>query len=163
MRHDHSGRGGAASATGWQLRRPDTRALLLAALLDGPAHGYALMRRLEEYAAGRWRPSPGSVYPLLQQLDDEALIRLSDRADDDGRKVYALTSAGRSKADRALLAALSASDVDTTDRAQLRGEIKALHLATKQIGIAGESGHIEQATAIVREARRALYRLLAEQ
>src|SRR3979411_3260407 len=46
---------------GGRVPKGNVRGLLLAALLDGPAHGYELMRRLEGQASGRWRPSPGSV------------------------------------------------------------------------------------------------------
>jgi DNA-binding PadR family transcriptional regulator len=50
------------------MRRGDIRRAILSALQDGPAHGYAVMRRLEEMSGGLWRPSPGSVYPHLQML-----------------------------------------------------------------------------------------------
>jgi DNA-binding PadR family transcriptional regulator len=81
------------------------RGLLLAALLDGPAHGYELMRRLEGQAGGRWRPSPGSVYPLLQLLEDEGLVR---GRDSEGRKVFELTERGRAQADAGQLRDLTA-------------------------------------------------------
>ncbi len=61
----HGHRGGGRVPEG------NVRGPLLAALLQGPAHGCELMRRLEEQAGGRWRPSPGSVYPLLQLPEDE--------------------------------------------------------------------------------------------
>jgi DNA-binding PadR family transcriptional regulator len=138
------------------------RGLLLAALLDGPAHGYELMRRLEECSGGQWRPSPGSVYPLLQQLEDQALVRLQRPDGADGRKVYALTAAGRREADPGALARLTAGDPVGGERQQLHAEVKALHLAAKQIGIAGEPAQAERAAAVVRAARQALYQLLAE-
>src|SRR3954454_14527614 len=79
------GRGGPYGPRGeGRIRRGDVRGLLLAGLLDGPAHGYELMGRLEEQSGGRWRPSPGSVYPQLQQLQDEGLVRAVDH---DGRKI----------------------------------------------------------------------------
>jgi DNA-binding PadR family transcriptional regulator len=53
------------------------------------------MRRLEEQAGGRWRPSPGSVYPLMQLLEDESLVQSTEY---EGRKVYELTPAGREQA-----------------------------------------------------------------
>src|SRR5580692_2384370 len=81
---------------GGRVPKGNVRGLLLAALLDGPAHGYELMGRLEGQAGGRWRPSPGSVYPLLQVLEDEGLVRGRDSG---GRKVYELTEQGRTLAD----------------------------------------------------------------
>ena len=61
---------------GGRVPKGNVRGLLLAALLDGPAHGYELMRRLEGQASGRWRPSPGSVYPLLQLLEPSLRVMI---------------------------------------------------------------------------------------
>jgi len=70
----------------------ELRLALLSLLADGPKHGYQLMKELEERSGGLYRGSAGSVYPTLQQLEDELLIA-SDRQD--GRRVYSLTPAGR--------------------------------------------------------------------
>jgi DNA-binding PadR family transcriptional regulator len=137
------------------------RGLLLAALLQGAAHGYELMRRLEEQSGGRWRPSPGSVYPLLQLLEDEGLARGHD---EDGRKVYELTATGRDQADRDGLRDLAAADPAAPSRHQeLHAAVKQLHMAARQVAKAGEPAQLEQAVAIVQSARQALYRLLADQ
>ena len=64
----HRGRGPRA-------RRGDVRAALLALLAEEPRNGYQLMQEIERRSDGAWRPSPGSVYPALQQLEDEGLIR----------------------------------------------------------------------------------------
>ncbi len=158
-RGDHGGRGRGRSWDG-RLRRGDMRGLLLAGLLAGPAHGYELMRRLEDQAGGRWRPSPGSVYPLLQQLEDEGLVRSQDR---EGRKEYELTDAGRGQADPQRLDDLTAGDsTEAGQYQQLHTEVRQLHLAVRQIGMSGDPAHLEQAAAIVRGARQALYRILAE-
>ena len=77
---------------GGRMRRGDVRIFLMAALLTGPAHGYELMQRIEEQTEGRWKPSPGSVYPSLQLLEEEGLVRSSEET---GRKVYELTTEGR--------------------------------------------------------------------
>src|ERR1700742_3583670 len=82
---------------GHRLRRGDIRAVLLTALLDGPAHGYEIIRRLEERSGGLWRPSAGSVYPTLQQLEEEG--KLTSETDSTpqggGKRVYTLTDEGR--------------------------------------------------------------------
>ena len=52
------------------MRRGDIRTAVLVALREGPANGYEVMRRLEEMSGGLWRPSPGSVYPHLQMLEE---------------------------------------------------------------------------------------------
>jgi DNA-binding PadR family transcriptional regulator len=141
--------------------RRNIRGLLLAALLAGPAHGYELMRRLEEHSGGRWRPSPGSVYPLLQMFEDEGLARSHD---DEGRKTYALTAEGRARADEHDLHELTGQDDEAMQQHRLlHAEIKQLHLAARQVGMAGSSAQVERAADVVRGARQALYRLLADQ
>lgn len=69
----------------------EVRLALLSLLKDGPRHGYELMGELEERSGGAYRPSAGTVYPTLQQLEDEGLARSESR---DGRKVYRLTGEG---------------------------------------------------------------------
>jgi DNA-binding PadR family transcriptional regulator len=118
------------------------------------------MRRLEEQAGGRWRPSPGSVYPLLQLLEDEGLIFGTD---EDGRKVYELTQDGRSQADDSRLRDLAGGPDAEGAHLDLRAEVQRLHSAARQVGMAGEATQVEQAVAIVRNARQALYRLLADE
>jgi DNA-binding PadR family transcriptional regulator len=155
-RHNHRSDG----RSGGRVRRGDVRGLLLAALLEGDAHGYELMRRLEEQAGGQWRPSPGSVYPLLQLLEDEGLVR---GRDEDGRKVYELTDEGRAQADQGRLSDLAAGVSSAGRHQELRAEVQRLHSAARQVGTAGSSAQVEQAVTIVRDARQSLYRLLAEQ
>jgi len=149
--YDHHERRGGRG----RMRRGDLRVLLLAGLLDGPAHGYELMKRLEETTGGRWRPSPGSIYPMLQLLEDEELVRARD---DDGRRVYELTELGTEQADRSKLDELTQG----AGGSDLRNEVRLMHLAAKQVGIAGTPEQAEQAATIVREARQALYRLLTD-
>ena len=73
--------------------RGDVRAAILALLAEQPMHGYQIMRELGERSGGVWRPSPGSIYPTLQQLEDEELVR--PETGDAGRRVFALTEAGQ--------------------------------------------------------------------
>ncbi len=74
------------------FRQGEVRLALLSLLEDEPAHGYELMKRLEERSGGMYRASAGTVYPVLQQLEDEGLVQI---ADEDGKKVYHLTEGGR--------------------------------------------------------------------
>jgi DNA-binding PadR family transcriptional regulator len=154
----HHGHHGALE--GGRVRRGEVRDLLLAALLDGPAHGYELMSRLEERSLGRWRPSPGSVYPLLQLFEDEALVEAREV---NGRKVFELTELGRAQADRRRLRQLTADPALGLQHLQLRAEVQQLHAAARQVASAGTAEQVGQAVTIVRGARQALYRLLAEQ
>src|SRR5215208_2063448 len=77
---------------GPRARRGDVRAALLVLLGEEPRNGYGLMQEIEQRSDGIWRPSPGSVYPALQQLEDEGLVRVRE---EEGRKLYELTDAGR--------------------------------------------------------------------
>src|SRR5918997_3263983 len=67
------GFGGAGG--GRKARRGDVRAAILVLLDEEPRNGYQLMQEIEERSDGAWRPSPGSIYPALQQLEDEGLVR----------------------------------------------------------------------------------------
>ena len=80
---------------GPMVRRGDVRAAILALLAEEPMHGYQIIGQLRERSGGMWRPSAGSVYPTLQQLEDEGLVKAEEH---DGRKVYALTEDGQKAA-----------------------------------------------------------------
>lgn len=144
---------------GGRVRRGEVRDLLLAALVEGPAHGYELMRRLEERSGGRWRPSPGSVYPLLQLFADQGLVAVRDMA---GRKVFELTDAGRAQADQRRLRDLAAGYPDSP-HARLRAELDQLRAAARQVAAFADPTTVGQAVEIVHDARQAIYRLLAGQ
>ena len=66
--------------------------VILKLLRDKPMHGYEVMKELEEHTRGCYKPSPGTVYPTLQWLEDEGLVRSEEV---EGKKVYAITDAGR--------------------------------------------------------------------
>ena len=74
---------------GPRVRRGDVRAAALALLAEEPRNGYQLIQEIAERSGGVWQPSPGSVYPALQQLEDEGLIQAE--TPEGGRKRYALT------------------------------------------------------------------------
>ena len=75
-----------------RARRGAIKGSVVRLLAERPMHGYELIGEFEERTGGRWRPSPGSVYPILAQLEDEGLVRSFD---DEGRKRFELTDAGR--------------------------------------------------------------------
>ena len=95
-RRRHRGGFGPEYAFGRRAGRGDIRAAILALLAEQPMHGYQIIQELAERTGGVWRPSPGSVYPTLQQLEDEELVR--EAASDSGKRVYELTDAGREQA-----------------------------------------------------------------
>jgi DNA-binding PadR family transcriptional regulator len=74
----------------------ELRLALLALLAEEPCHGYELMTRLEERLGGSYQASAGAIYPTLQQLEDESLVRIEVA---DGKKKYHPTAAGRRELD----------------------------------------------------------------
>jgi DNA-binding PadR family transcriptional regulator len=142
------------------MRRGRVPDLLLAALLDGPSHGYELMDRLERFSGGTWRPSPGSVYPLLQMFQDKGLV---ESQEEQGRKVFGLTEAGRQEAEQRRAGAVEAAIPVDRHHSELRTEMEQLRSASRQVSSVATSEQLTQAVAIVKGARQALYRLLAEQ
>src|SRR6476661_7621334 len=65
------GPGGGPRGRGRKARRGDIRTAALLLLAEEPRNGYQIMQEVEERSGGAWRPSPGSVYPALSQLEDE--------------------------------------------------------------------------------------------
>ncbi len=134
--------------------------LILAALLDGPAHGYELMDRLEQSSGGSWRPSPGSIYPLLQMFQDRGLV---ESEESEGRRVFSLTDAGREQASQRRVDAVEADLPADSQHSQFRTEMQNLQGAGRHVAGAATPEQMEKAIAIVRGARQALYRLMAEE
>jgi DNA-binding PadR family transcriptional regulator len=132
-------------------------------LAEGARNGYQLMQEIEQRSGGVWRPSAGSIYPALSQLEDEGLVRAEER---DGRRTFVLTDAGRAHVEerRADLGApweeISGAVDDAV--ADLFGEIKRVAIAAAQIGHMGNSRQVSEARRLLAEVRQGLYRLLAE-
>ena len=143
---------------GRRMPRGAIRTAILVALRDEPAHGYEVMRRLEELSGGLWRPSPGSVYPHLQMLEDEGLVQ---SADVEGSRTYALTDAGRAEAEKASLP-WQADDQTDDEVRTLRLGMGQLMSAAKQLAGDGEKSQIERGIAVIQKARKELYQILAE-
>jgi len=143
-------------------RRGDVRIALLLLIAEEPQNGYQLMQGIETRSGGRWRPSPGSVYPALAQLEDEGLIRAAER---DGSKVFEITDAGRATlGERGEKSAPWEFDEDPAFEAaaDLRSLIAQIAMAAMQVSRAGTEDQIERAGATLAETRRALYRILAD-
>jgi DNA-binding PadR family transcriptional regulator len=152
------GRGGP------RARRGDVRSALLFLLDEEPRNGYQLMQAIEERSNGVWRPSPGSVYPALQQLEDEDLVRGEER---DGRRAFALTDAGRAHVSehRADIETLweelrGAVPEGLTDVRSLVAQVAAAAMHATR---AGDDAQAEQVRDVLVEARRSIYRILAEE
>jgi DNA-binding PadR family transcriptional regulator len=160
----HAGRGGPFGGGPFggrgRRRRGDVRTALLMLLAEEPRNGYQLMQEIEERSGGNWRPSPGSVYPVLSQLEDEQLIHAVDR---DGTKLFEITDAGRAQlADRDDPTPPWESEEDLAHVGDLKSQIKTLNVAAAQLMHVGDEGQIQKAVETLADARRSLYRILAE-
>lgn len=143
-------------------RRGDVRMALLLLLAEEPRNGYQLMQVIEERSDGSWRPSPGSVYPILSQLEDEGLVRAAER---DGGKVFELTDAGREQVAEAKDTTPPweiADDDGLTVRRDMRRLVGEVAQAAMLVNHAGDDQQIEQALEALRNARRTLYRIMAD-
>jgi DNA-binding PadR family transcriptional regulator len=155
-RHGPRGRGRKA-------RRGDIRTAALLLLAEEPRNGYQIMQEVEERSGGVWRPSPGSVYPALAQLEDEGLVQTDQL---DGRKAFALTDAGRAEveardADRPAPWEQMSGDVSGEMR-QLAGLMREVAYAFSQVMRTGSDTQIAKAREVLADTRRALYRILAD-
>jgi DNA-binding PadR family transcriptional regulator len=162
----HGGPGpwpGEMRMRGPRARRGDVRAAALALLAEGPMNGYQIIQEIGERSDGVWRPSPGSVYPALQQLEDEGLIRAG--ADDSGRRAYQLTDEGRSyvAAHPDEVRAPWDDVVGATGGAaiDMRNLLRQVGMAGYQVLSAGTDAQVRQARKILTDTRRSLYRILA--
>jgi DNA-binding PadR family transcriptional regulator len=148
---------------GPRARRGDVRAAALILLAEEPRNGYQLMQEIEQRSGGVWRPSPGSVYPALSQLEDEGLVRVEER---DGRRTYVLTDDGRAYVDErrdGLVAPWEEmSESVDDDVASLFDELRQVGMAAAQISHIGTQKQIADARAALAGVRRALYTLLAQ-
>ena len=146
-----------------RAKRGNVRAAALALLAEEPMNGYQIIQQISERSGGLWQPSPGSVYPALAQLEDEGLIALQDAAG--GRRAYGLTEAGRTYAAEhaeELSAPWSALAGAASAAYDMRKLVHQVHLAATQVISAGTDEQVSQAGKVLTQARRALYRILAE-
>jgi len=152
---------GGPGRRGRRARRGDIRTAALLLLAEEPRNGYQIMQEVQERSGGMWNPSPGSVYPALQQLEDEGLVRIEDS---DGRKLYALTDAGREVVqdrpdDRP--APWEHQDVGGEAHELVRLMREAAG-AFVQVLKTGSPAQMERAREVLTRTRRDLYRILAD-
>jgi DNA-binding PadR family transcriptional regulator len=155
---------------GPRARRGDVRAAILDVLQGEPLNGYQVISAISERTGGAWKPSPGSVYPTISQLEDEGLVEADDER---GRRTLRLTDAGRE------YVAANADELDGVwkpfaeplrpdgrpdggDFATLKPEIGQVMNAVWQIISTGTDQQRRDAIDVLIETRRKLYGLLAE-
>lgn len=153
---------GRGSGRGRRRRRGgDVRAAALLLLAEQPRHGYDMIQEIKERSDGLWSPSPGSVYPVLQQLEDEGLVEF-DRVD--GRKTASLTQAGRTYVEEHiddLGTPWAAAKAGSEGVHELGQAVRSLMGAFRQVTSDGTPDQRRQAAALLVETRRGLYRILA--
>ena len=155
--HEMRARGGGRH----RVRRGDVRSAILALLDDRPMHGYEMITELDERTGGRWRPSAGSIYPTLQLLEDEGLVTAEET---DGKRVFSLTDAGREAAPERTEGKLPwEEDGEDSPIFDLRNEMVRTMQAAKQLMRSNDDGQRARAAEILKDARRKLYGLLAEE
>ncbi len=148
---------------GRKARRGDIRTAALLLLAEEPRNGYQLMQEIEERSEGVWRPSPGSVYPALSQLEDEGLISSEEI---EGRRSFVITEAGS--------ALLAERDADApAPWAQMSGDfsqgaaelarlMREVAFAFSQVMRTGSDAQVTRAREVLDRARRELYTILAD-
>ncbi|MDI1458655.1 PadR family transcriptional regulator [Streptomyces sp. ATE26] len=152
------GRGGPRG----RARRGDVRASILALLKEGPRHGYEMIQEIAERSGGAWKPSPGSVYPTLQMLEDEGLIA---SASEGGKKLFSLTDSGRAAAEDGPEAPWEEASrgVDWEALGEIRQAGMGLMQAFGQVWNTGTKEQRDKAVAVLNDARKKLYLILADE
>jgi DNA-binding PadR family transcriptional regulator len=145
-----------------RARRGDVRVAILALLAERPMHGYEMIQELSARTGGMWRPSPGSVYPTLQLLEDEGLISSQET---EGKRLFSLTDSGREEAERqpagqAPWEQVTAGVDQSTVR--MRDAVAQAAAAVMQVLHAGTDEQKAKALEVLTETRRKLYSILAE-
>jgi len=140
------------------MPRGDVRTAVLMLLADEPMHGYQLMQAIADRSGGQWRPSPGAIYPTINQLEDEGLVTVTADA---GRKLVTLTDAGRAHVADPHGPDPFAAFAGAGRSADLHGAVHQVHEAARQLARTGSPEQIAAAATILAEARKSLYLLLA--
>ena len=142
-----------------RMARGDVRTAILLLLEEEPMHGYQIMQAIADRTGGRWTPSPGAVYPAINQLEDEGLVILHAES---GRKVVALTDEGRAAVAENRGSWTNPFGDGEDAGPDLRDLVMQLGSAARQVVVTGAPAQVEEAARILSEARRALYLLLAD-
>jgi DNA-binding PadR family transcriptional regulator len=145
------------------MRRGDVRAAILVLLNEEPRNGYQLMQEIEERSDGNWRPSSGSVYPALSQLEDEGLVT---PLESESGKLFDLTDEGKQHVkDHADRLGEPWKDLGGKTAPGVRvaaNEIKPLMAAVGQLLHTGNDEDAKKGAEVLADARRKIYSILAE-
>ena len=142
-----------------RMRRGDVKYALLSALIKRPMHGYDIMQEIEETSGGRYRPSPGSVYPVLQMLEDGGFVT-SDVVD--GKRIYTLTDAGRKLIDERPHDEDGNEPSPGGDWSEIRDAARKFADAMRQGFMTVDPQTRERIRKVLDDARREIYTILSE-
>jgi DNA-binding PadR family transcriptional regulator len=147
---------------GRRVGRGEVRAAIIALLAEEPMHGYQIITELTDRSGGVWHPSPGSVYPTLQAMEDQGLVTADTS---EGRRVYSLTDGGRAAAEAAGDGPAPWEDAARgADRSlvDLKGLMFEVGAAIMQVGRAGSDHQVRAVADILTDTRRRIYLVLAD-
>lgn len=156
------GRGGRRGpGRGGRGKRGDVRAAILTLLVERPMHGYEMIQEIASRSNGLWKPSPGSVYPTLQLLEDEGLITAAET--EGSKKLFELSEDGRAAAEKVETAPWDEIN-ENADPAQmnLRSATGQLFGAVAQSAHAASEEQQQRIIEILNNARREIYQILSE-
>jgi DNA-binding PadR family transcriptional regulator len=161
------GMGGQRPPQRPRAKKGDVRAAILDVLAVEPLNGYQVIQQIAERSGGQWKPSPGSVYPTVAQLEDEGLVT----ADAHRGRTLRLTPEGETyvaEHPEELAAVWADFDGDRPggdgpDLSQLKTEVGQLMSATWQIVTQGSDRQRREAMTVLVDTRRKLYGLLADE
>ena len=142
-----------------RVGRGEVRAAILALLVEEPMHGYQIMQELSDRTGGIWQPSPGSIYPTLQQLEDEELVRSEQR---DGKKIFRLTESGTEQAEAETASPPWEAVGFDSVLMSLREIGFQVGAAVMQVAHTGTEDQITAVREILGETRSKIYGLLGE-
>jgi DNA-binding PadR family transcriptional regulator len=159
---------------GPRVRRGDVRTAIIDVLhrarkADESINGYQVIQEISELSNGEWRPSPGSVYPTIQQLQDEGLVESDDER---GRRTIRLTDSGAAWAEEngtdlaAVWAPFARTEEAPADQpsghADIKSEIGQVVSAVWQLATQGSEQQKKAALDVLVDTRRRLYGILAD-
>jgi DNA-binding PadR family transcriptional regulator len=152
-----------------RARRGNVRSAILTLLAEQAMNGYQIMQAIEQRSRGTWKPSSGSIYPTLQQLEDEGLVETEEAKPGQastGSKSFTLTAKGKRYVEdnRAELEADWAPDDERAadPRWELMLLFRQVAAAAMQVAQTGTAKQLDEAKQLLHDVRRNLYRILAE-
>jgi DNA-binding PadR family transcriptional regulator len=160
---------GAMFGRGPRARRGNVRSAILTLIGEEPLNGYQIMQAIEQRSHGAWKPSSGSIYPTLQQLEDEGLVETEEAKPGQGTsRVYKLSAKGKRHVDEHKdeletdwESMAGGDDAAANPRWEIAALFKQVAAAAMQVATSGTAKQIEEAKRLLTDARRNLYRILA--